>query len=449
MVGSGPAGFYTADALLKTKDFEISVDMYDRLPMPFGLVRFGVAPDHLKIKNVTRAFEKIAGHPEFRFFGNVDIGTHLSVDELKDHYHLICFATGAQTDKRMGIPGEDLEGSHPATDFVAWYNGHPDCRHLQFDLTAEKVAVVGIGNVAVDVARILCRTPEELKASDMADHALRALSKSKIREVYMLGRRGPVQAAYTNPEIKELGELDGASVATIAEEVELDPLSQQFLDASGDRKLEKKVEITQSFAKLPDSSGGKKLIIRFLVSPIELLGTDGKVTAIKIVKNRLEAAGERLKAVPTDKIEEIPVGLVFRSVGYRGVAIPGVPMDEDRGIIPNDDGRVIDHESGNPVRGLYVSGWIKRGPTGVIGTNKSDGYSTVKVMIADALREETLSPSRASADAIECLIKTRQPHFVSYADWQRLDAMETARGEAEGRPRKKIISREDVIAALA
>ncbi len=421
--------------------------MFDRLPTPFGLVRFGVAPDHLKIKNVTRTFEKIAQHPRFRFFGNVDIGKHVSVDELRDHYHLMCFATGAQTDRKMGIPGEDLEGSHPATDFVAWYNGHPDYRDFKFDLTAKRVAVVGIGNVAVDVARILCLTPEELKKSDIAEHALEALSNSNVKEVMMLGRRGPAQAAYTNPEIQELGELQGAAVQTIPAEVELDPLSQEFLDQSGDKKLARKVEITQSIASTADTSREKRLVIRFLVSPTDLLGNE-KVEAIRIVKNRLEASGDRLKAVATSEFEEHNVGLVFRSVGYRGVAVPGLPLDEQSGVINNLEGRVIDPDSGTAIKGAYVSGWIKRGPSGVIGTNKPDGYATARVMLEDARAGKHLEPKNDSPEVIDDLVRTRQPAVVSYSDWRRLDAIELASGEAAGRPRIKVVSRDDVAAAL-
>ncbi|MBI5712847.1 MAG: FAD-dependent oxidoreductase [Chloroflexi bacterium] len=247
IIGSGPAAFYAADCLLSQANLVIEVDMYDRLPTPFGLVRGGVAPDHQKIKSVTKAYDRVAAKPRFRFYGNVEYGSHLKLDDLKNHYHQILFSTGAQTDRRMGIPGEDLKGSHPATEFVAWYNGHPDYRDLNFDLSVERVAVVGVGNVAIDVARILCLTPAELAKTDIADHAYEALSKSKVKEVYLLGRRGPVQAAFTLPEIKEVGEMEDADAITLPDEVVIDELSQAELEKS-ERDNQKKVEVIKSYA---------------------------------------------------------------------------------------------------------------------------------------------------------------------------------------------------------
>ncbi|MFB3113306.1 MAG: FAD-dependent oxidoreductase [Gemmatimonadales bacterium] len=289
IIGSGPAGFYAADHLLKKQDLTVTVDMYDRLPTPYGLVRFGVAPDHEKIKNVTRVFDKVAAKDAFRFFGNVDIGEQVTLDDLKQYYHQICFSTGAQTDKQMGIPGEDLAGSHSATEFVAWYNSHPDFRDCEFDLTSERVAVVGVGNVAVDVARILCRTTEELATTDIADYALDALRDSKVKEVYMLGRRGPAQAAFTNIEVRELGEMPGADIAVLPEEGRLDALSQKHLDAADDRTLNKKVEIIQGFVDQPLQGKPRKLTIRFLVSPVELIGNaDGRAhrPAVLLIQSR-------------------------------------------------------------------------------------------------------------------------------------------------------------------
>ncbi len=288
IIGSGPAAFYAAEQLFKQKDLAVSLDMFDRVPTPFGLVRAGVAPDHQKIKSVTRVFETIAKNTRFRFFGGVEFGKDLTLEDVKAHYHQMLFATGAQTDRRMGIPGEDLRGSHPATEFVAWYNGHPDYRDLEFDLSQERAAVVGVGNVAIDVARILCLTPEELRETDMADYAVEALSNSHIREVYLLGRRGPAQAAFTNPEIKELGELAGADVIVHPEEVQLDPLSQAELEKNPDRLTQRKVEILQGYAVQEPSGKSRKLIIRFLVSPVELIGDDeGRVVAMRLVKNVL------------------------------------------------------------------------------------------------------------------------------------------------------------------
>ncbi|MCI0481245.1 MAG: FAD-dependent oxidoreductase, partial [Candidatus Dadabacteria bacterium] len=285
IIGSGPAGFYTAEHLLKQKDFKFEVDMFDRLPTPHGLVRSGVAPDHQKIKSVTKVYDKIASDPRFRFFGLVEFGKHVTLEDLKRHYHAVIFATGAQTDRKLGIPGEDLIGNHTATEFVAWYNGHPDYRDLQFDLSQEVAAVVGVGNVAIDVARILCRTVDELRQTDIAEHALEALSRSRIREVYLLGRRGPAQAAFTNPEIKEVGEMADADVQTLAGEVQLDPLSQAAVASSADRSLTRKVEILHSYASRPLSGKSRRLVIRFLVSPAELFGdAHGRVKEMKLVR---------------------------------------------------------------------------------------------------------------------------------------------------------------------
>ncbi len=449
IIGSGPAGFYAADRLLKKQDVTVTVDMYDRLPTPYGLVRFGVAPDHEKIKNVTRVFDKVAAKDAFRFFGNVDIGTHVTLDDLKQYYHQICFSTGAQTDKQMGIPGEDLAGSHPATEFVAWYNGHPDFRDCEFDLTAERVAVVGVGNVAVDVARILCRTPEELATTDIADYALEALRHSKVKEVYMLGRRGPAQAAFTNIEVRELGEMPGADIAVLPEEARLDALSQKHLDAADDRILNKKVEIIQGFLDQPIQNKPRKLTIRFLVSPVELMGNaDGRVSAMRLVKNALhETEDGSIRPQATDQIEELPVDMVFRSVGYRGVPIAGLPFHDKWGIVPNDRGRVTTMES-EPVVGMYVAGWIKRGPTGIIGTNKPDAAETVKTMLADADAGAVLDPTATDPAAIETLVRERQPEMISYSDWLRLNDLETKKGASQGRPRVKFTEVGEMLEAL-
>jgi ferredoxin--NADP+ reductase len=450
VVGAGPAGFYTAEHLFRQPGLAVEVDLYDRLPTPYGLVRFGVAPDHQKIKNVTAAFDKTAAHPGFRFFGNVELGKDVTIDDLRTHYHQVVYTTGAQTDRRMGIPGEDLRGSHPATDFVAWYNGHPDYREHRFDLSQERVAVVGVGNVAVDVVRILCRTYEELAATDISDDALAALRESRVREVYLLGRRGPAQAAFTNPEIRELGELPGADIRVRPDEAEPDPLSRAELEKSGDRGTQKKVEILREFARRPPGGKPRTLFPRFLVSPVALLGgEDGAVTSMRLVRNELQAtAAGTLQARPTGVFEDLPVGLVFRSVGYRGVPIPGVPFNDAWGVIWNDKGRVLNPESREPRPGEYVAGWIKRGPTGVIGTNKPDAAETVACMVEDLARNRVLAPPEPDAGAAEALVRQRQPQSISWADWQRLDALEVARGRAAGRPRVKFVRVEEMLAAL-
>ena len=450
VVGAGPAGFYMVEHLFRQPGLAVEVDLYDRLPTPYGLVRFGVAPDHEKIKNVTAVFDKTASRPEFRFFGHVELGKDVTIEDLRAHYHQIVYTTGAQTDRRMGIPGEDLRGSHPATDFVAWYNGHPDYREHRFDLTRERVAVVGVGNVAVDVVRILCRTPEELAATDISDDALAALRESRVREVYLLGRRGPAQAAFTNPEARELGELPGADVVAMPDEAELDPLSLTELEKSGDRGTRKKVEILREYARRMPLGKPRTLVIRFLVSPVAIHGGEnGEVTGLRVVRNELHAtAAGTLQARPTERFEELSVGLVFRSVGYRGVPIPGVPFHDAWGVILNDKGRVLEPDSREPRLGEYAAGWIKRGPTGVIGTNKPDAAETVASMVEDLGRDRVLSPSEAEPGAALSLVCQRQPQYISWTDWQRLDALEVARGRASGRPRVKFTRVEEMLAAL-
>ena len=438
--GSGPAAFYAAEHLFKQKQFVIEVDMFDRLPVPFGLVRYGVAPDHLKIKQVTKVFDGIAANPRFRFFGNVEFGKDVMLAEIKEYYHQVLFATGAQTDRRMGVPGEDLQGSFPATEFVAWYNGHPDYRDRQWNLNVASAAVVGIGNVAIDVARLLCLTRAELLASDAADYAVEALSRSQIKTVYLLGRRGPAQAAFSNPEIKEVGELAEADIATRADETQLDDLSAASI--ADDRAGKAKVEILQSYARERALTKPRRLNLRFLVSPVELFGdADGRVAKMKLVRNTLVASETgSLSAKATDQFEEIEAGLVFRSVGYRGVPLPEVPFHDRWGVILNERGRVIAPESKQPLVGLYTSGWIKRGPSGVVGTNKPDSVETVTCMLEDFSTGSILQPSNAAAASAEKFIGERKPDYFSYADWKRLDELEQERGKACGRPRVKFTS---------
>ena len=450
VIGSGPTAFYATDHLFKQVGLAVEVDMFDRVPTPFGLVRGGVAPDHQKIKTVTKAYTQTAAKPRFRFYGNVEFGRHLKLADLKEHYHAILYASGAQTDRRMGIPGEDLQGSHPATEFVAWYNGHPDYRHLQFDLTPERAAVVGIGNVAIDVARILCRTVDELRTTDIADYALEALSKSHVKEVYLLGRRGPAQAAFTPPEIKEVGEMADADVVVLPEEAQLDLLSQAAVASASDRSVLRNVEILRGYAVRKLTGKSRRLTVRFLVSPVELIGdAAGRVVKMRLVKNRLVASETgSLSAKATDQLEELPVGLVFRSVGYRGVPLPDVPFHEKWGVILNEKGRVIDPESKQPFVGQYTAGWIKRGPSGVIGTNKPDAVETVNCMLEDLAQDKLLQPSQPESRCVEDLVRARQPLFFTFADWLKLDEMEVARGQAQGRPRVKFTSVEEMLAAL-
>jgi ferredoxin--NADP+ reductase len=450
VIGSGPAAFYAADHLLKQDGLQIEIDMYERLPTPYGLVRAGVAPDHYKTKSVTKIFAEIASDPRFRFYGFVEFGKEIALSDLREHYHQILYATGAQTDKRIGIPGEDLEHSHPAREFVAWYNGHPDYRDCQFNLSRESVAIVGAGNVAVDVARILCLSPDELAVTDMASHAREALSQSRIKEVYLLARRGPAQAAFTIPEIKELGNLTEASISVLPGEAQIDDLSRAALEASNDRATRKKVEIIEEYASRKRAGRRRQILLRFLVSPVELVGdTTDQVVSMRLAKNALyRTEAGTLRPRVTDRVEELSAGLVFRSVGYRGAALPGVPFNERWGVILNDKGRVINPEGQRPVVGEYCSGWIKRGPSGVIGTNKPDSVETVNCMLEDLARGSTLHPSEPEASKMEHLVSERQPRYISWADWLRLDEIEVKSGRGQGRPREKLTSVKDMLAAL-
>jgi len=446
IIGSGPAAFYAAEALLKQPD--VQVDMLERLPTPYGLVRGGVAPDHQKIKSVIAIYEKIAANPAFRYFGNVEYGRDVKRADLESHFHAILYATGAQTDRRLGIPGEDLIGSHSATEFVAWYNGHPDFRDRVFDLSTRSAAVIGMGNVAVDVARILCLPPRQLAETDMADEAIEALSKSQVREVYMLGRRGVVQAAFTTVEVKELGELEDADVIVDADECALDPASAQEL-AAGRPTLKTKVDIVQGFTQKTPAGKQRRLHIRFCVSPLEILGDDrGRVRGLKIARNRLVKDDTGIRAEPTGEVVELEVGLVFRSVGYKGVPLPELPFDERRGTLPHEKGRVFDPATGSPLRGHYVSGWIKRGPSGVIGNNKADSVETVNTLVEDAKAGLLGSPSSPDPAAFEALLRERQPRLVTFADWRALDRLEVEAGAPQGRPRVKFTTIEGMLDAI-
>jgi ferredoxin--NADP+ reductase len=447
IIGSGPSGFYAAERLLKEEDLQVSIDMFERLPTPFGLVRGGVAPDHAKIKSVTKVYEKIASDPRFAFYGHVTFGKDITRADLADHYHAVIYAVGAQSDRRMGIPGEDLPGSHAATEFVGWYNGHPDYRDLTFDLSQERVAVVGNGNVAMDVARILAKTPQELATTDIADYALEALRASRVREIFVLGRRGPAQAAFTNPEIKELGELGDAEVVVYPREAALDDLSRQAVAAVNERSTLRNIEILTAYSQQPTQNKHRRIIMRFLVSPVEIIGTE-RVIALRLARNVLvKSADGSLRAQPTEDIEEIPVGLVFRSIGYKGVALPDVPFDERAGIIPNRDGHILGVD-GVLERGQYVVGWIKRGPSGVIGTNKPDSIATVEQLLEDWYNRAAMTPTQPQRSAVEALLAARHVDYVTFAEWQMLDALEQRIGEEEGRPRHKLTRVDEMMEAV-
>ncbi|HWX97473.1 MAG TPA: FAD-dependent oxidoreductase [Solirubrobacteraceae bacterium] len=456
VIGSGPAGFYAAGHLLKESHGRFEVDMLERLPTPWGLVRSGVAPDHPKIKSVTRIYEKTAAHPRFRYFGNVTFGEHVGREDLLAHYHAVVYATGSPSDRPLGIPGEELPGSHAATDFVGWYNGHPDQCDLEIDLlSAERALVIGNGNVALDVARMLVLAPSELAPTDTADHALEVLADSRVREVVVVGRRGPAQAAFTNPELLELGELSEADV--IVEQAELDrALAVPDPDAEANATSRRNVEILRDYASRAPKGHAKRIVLRFLLSPTALLADEqGRLGAVELVRNELvPAAGRSLRAQATDEHETIQAGLVFRAIGYRGIPLPGVPFDERSGVIPNEGGRILDPDTGQPVPGEYVVGWIKRGPSGVIGTNKKDAQETVDAMLADLLAAgegpaTKHAPEASDPAAVESMLRERQPELVTYAGWAEIDRHERALGEPAGRPRVKLTRIEEMLRVAA
>jgi ferredoxin/flavodoxin---NADP+ reductase len=429
IVGSGPAGFYAANALLSA-DPPAEVDMLERLPTPWGLVRLGVAPDHPKLKEVSRAFERTAQHDGFRFFGNVELGRDISHDELCRLYDAVLYAVGAQTDRRLGIPGEDLPGSWAATEFVAWYNGHPDYQHLEFDLSHERAVVIGNGNVALDVARMLALTPEELAPTDTTDAAIEAITGAGIKEIVVVGRRGPVQAAWTPVEVGELGDLEGADILLDAKELVLDEPSAAELEAAPGT-VKRNVDHLRDYASREPQGKPRAIRLRFLRSPVAILGEE-RVEGIELVRNELVDG----RAVATEDRETIECGVVFRSVGYHGVALPGVPFDERTGTVPNERGRV------EP--GTYCAGWIKRGPSGIIGTNKKDANETVALLLEDAAAGN-LSHSD-DRDLVDVLAE-RDSVPVLYAGWEEIDRLEKEAGEPHGRPRIKLATWDDLLAA--
>lgn len=442
IVGSGPSGFYAAQALLKSET-EVIVDMFDRLPVPFGLVRYGVAPDHQKIKNVVNAYKKTAEHEGFSFLGNVNVGEDISVEELKKFYDAILFACGAETDRKLGISGEDLIGSYTATEFVAWYNGHPDHRDKQFDLSGEVAVIIGQGNVAMDVCRILCKTVDELKNTDIAQHALDVLAKSNITEVHLVGRRGPVQAAFTPVEIREFGELTDCDPVIDVKDLEISEVSQAELDDPNNAQCRKNFEVLQSLASREASGKSRRFIVHFLSSPVELTG-DGVLQKVILEKNKLSGEAGKQKAKGTGVREELKCNILFRSVGYRGRPIVGVPFHEQWGIFPNKEGRIT--EGDQIVPGLYTAGWIKRGPSGVIGTNKPDSEETVAALLADLGR---LTPcEQPDSGAIGDFFSQKGVRVVSFDDWQIIDASEVERGQKIGKPREKYVSVDEMIDVL-
>jgi ferredoxin--NADP+ reductase len=447
VIGSGPSGFYIAEALLKQTEIPVQVDMFDRLPTPYGLARGGVAPDHQKIKGVIAIYEKIACLPGFRFFGNVKLGETFQIADLKERYHQIVYAVGAESDRKMDIPGEDFSGSHSATAFVGWYNGHPDFREEKFDLSVESVAIVGIGNVAMDVSRILAEDPELLAKTDIANYALDALRKSRVKTIYLLGRRGLAQAAYSPAEIREIGGLSFADLVVDPQEAKLDEVSKADY-ANPENK--KNVDYVQERAKLGEGTKSRKIRLRFCVSPTEIISDNGKVVALKIEKNILVSDEHgKAKAKGTGQFETLPVSLVFRSVGYRGIPIPGVSFDSRAGKIPNEAGRVVSSDSKGVCSGEYVVGWAKRGPSGLIGSNRPDSVAVAKNMITDAQSGKFgWKVAYPGLNSIEDFLKATGVRPISFADWKKIDRMELEAGQRKGKIREKFSRIPDMLEAI-
>ncbi|MFP3944519.1 MAG: FAD-dependent oxidoreductase [Alphaproteobacteria bacterium] len=443
IVGSGPSGFYAAEALLRSGE-NVRVDMFERLPTPFGLVRGGVAPDHPKIKKVANVYDRTARKEHFRFFGNVGIGEDVSIDDLRRAYHAVIFAYGASESRRLGIPGDDLSGSHTATEFVGWYNGHPDFTDLSFDLSHETAAVIGQGNVAADLARILLTPVEQLERTDIADHALEALRSSAVRHVHVIGRRGPAQAKFTPKELEELGQIEGCLACADPADLELNRESREELEDSKNRSAVKNMELFREFARNDPCEAERTCRFRFFESPAEILGDD-RVQGLALRRNRLTGEPFRQRAEGTDETRRIDCGLVFASIGYRGVPISGLPFDPDANVIPNEKGRIL--KDGRPMPGLYVAGWIKRGATGLIGNNRACSTETVQQVLEDAA--ELKSASREGGAGILRMLQAEGVPAVSYAGWDAIDAAEREAGAACGKERRKFVRVADMLELVA
>lgn len=442
IVGSGPSGFYAAEALLRARE-DIHVDMFDRLPTPFGLVRGGVAPDHPNIKKVIGAYDRIANNPRLDFIGNVTVGQDISADDLRRAYHAVIFANGASAEKRLGVPGDGLPGSYTATEFVGWYNGHPDFTDRTFDLSQEAAAVIGQGNVAADIARILLTPAQRLERTDIADHALEALRASRVRHVYVIGRRGPAQAKFTAKELMELGEICGCRAWTDPRFLELNAQSREELADSKNRNAAKNVELFTAFSRNGPVDATHCCEFRFLESPVSISGVD-RVEGLVLCRNRLngEPFGQRAEA--TEETYHLACGLVFASIGYRGTPIPGLEFDLRANVLPNDKGRVL--ETGRPVPGVYAAGWIKRGATGLIGNNKADSAETVQSLLED--ESQLRAVQKPGGDSIRDLLRARGVRMVSYEDWRVIDAEETRRGADRNKERCKFVRVADMLSQL-
>ena len=442
IVGSGPSGFYATDALIKA-DLEARINMFERLPVPYGLVRSGVAPDHPKLKQAINVYARIAEAGEFNYIGNVAAGRDISIAELRATHHAVILTCGAETDRRLGIPGEDLPGSYTATELVGWYNGHPDYRDREFDLSHETAVIIGQGNVAADVSRILAKTVDELKHTDIAAHALEVLAESRVKNIYVIGRRGPAQAKFTSKELKEFGGLADCNPVIDGDELVLNPESETELADKTNAGKKKIYELFCGFAGR-EASTGRRCIFTFLKSPREMIG-DGKVKRLLIEKNNLSGAPFRQSARGSGEMLSIDTGIVFRSIGYHGIPMPGVPFDESRGVFSNEKGRIIKDGAVEP--GLYTAGWIKRGPTGIIGTNRADSVETVGKLMEDIDKLDN-GEYKGGTKACYEILDGRGIRHISFSDWKKIDAAEISRGRAAGKPREKYTSVFDMLSLL-
>ena len=448
IIGAGPSGFYAAGSLLKQRNHIVAIDMLERLPAPHGLVRYGVAPDHQNIKAVAKIYDRTAATDGFRFFGNVEFGSDILHEEIERHYDAVIYASGAQSDRKLNVPGEDLPNSMSATEFVAWYNGHPEYVDLEPDLSCAAAMVVGVGNVAMDVARVLAKSMDELKLTDISDHALEVLAESKIRDIYVVARRGPAQVKFTNAEIREFGHLDLADIVVDPLELKLDSASSASIE--GDTSAQKNIDYLRAYSEIGETGKDRRVHFRFLLSPEEIVADEeGRISGVRVVKNTLRpTVSGYINATSTDDYEFLGAGLVLRSVGYRGIPLAGVPFDERRGTIPNNAGRVIELATEQEVPGTYVVGWAKRGPTGVIGTNKPDAVETVNSLIYDLEHGRLPQALDPDPDAIIRILEERNVRCVTNQEWQKLNAMEVEKGQAQGRPRVKFVSVEAMLAVL-
>ncbi len=440
IVGSGPSGFYATEALIKS-GLTVEVDLIERLPAPFGLVRNGVAPDHPKLKQAIEVYKKIAQSPEFNFVGNVTVGEDIKAEDLQKTYHAVIYTCGAETDRRLGIPGEDLPGSYTATEFVGWYNGHPDYRDRTFDLSHETAVVIGQGNVAADVSRILAKSVDELKNTDIAQHALDALADSKIKKIYVVGRRGPAQAKFASKELKEFLEIENCRPYIDPAELELNETSQQELVAKEGRGNKKNVEVFQKFADSEDTGKPRICISTFLKSPVRLEG-DGRLEKVVLEINELSGEPFKQSAKGTGETIEIECGILFRSIGYNGVPIPGVPFYDRWGTMPNEAGRITTEQGGDVIPGLYTAGWIKRGPSGIIGTNRACAVESVDSLLQDYNK---LEGEKLGREGLYKILDEKGVQYINYRQWEKIDAAEVAAGKPKGKPREKFTRREEML----